>query len=220
MSGFAQVLIEDYAGKLGEDGEDALREIQGNAEKMGSLIDALLSLSRVTRSDWLPERVDLSALFRATAARHATAEPARQVTLVVEEQLFATLDRHLATALFENLVGNAWKFTAHCKIARIELGSIPHQGGSALFVRDNGAGFDMAYAGKLFAPFQRLHSASEFPGTGIGLATVQRIVRRHGGQIWAEGKVAQGACIYFTVPELSRSRSDPGVPPLDPRKAP
>ena len=193
MNGFAKILFDGYKDKLDADGQDCLQEILANAQRMGELIDALLSLARVSRSVLKPERVDLSALVREAAARLAAAEPARQVEIVVQDRLEAELDPLLARALVDNLVGNAWKFTGHAEAARIEFGA------RALFLRDNGAGFDMAYASKLFAPFQRLHTVAEFPGTGIGLATVQRIVHRHGGRIWAEGAVDRGATFYFTL---------------------
>ena len=207
MNGFAQVLLEDFADKLDAEGQDCLREIKSNAEKMASLIDALLSLSRVTRSDWNPELVDLSALFGATTAHLAATEPQRKVIIVVEDGLLANVDLPLARALLDNLAGNAWKFTSNVNAARIEFGSIEKEGSRALFVRDNGAGFDMAYAAKMFTPFQRLHTMAEFPGTGIGLATAQRIVHRHGGRIWAEGRVGEGAVFYFTLPPFLRDAS-------------
>ena len=198
MNGFAQVLLDSYGDKFDADGRDWLEEILLNAKKMAALIDALLSLSRVTRSDVNRESVDLSALVRSVAARLHAAEPGRAVEVVVEDRLRAELDPALARALIENLVGNAWKFTSHVSPARIELGVTEDGGSPTFFVRDNGAGFDMAFADKLFAPFQRLHTVSEFPGTGIGLATVQRIVRRHGGRLWAEGAVGAGATFYFS----------------------
>ena len=204
MNGFAQVLLEDYGDKLDAEGRDCLQEIHGNAQKMGGLIDALLSLSRVARSDWRPERIDLSALVRTIGAEIAATEPERGVRIVAEEHLSAEMDLPLARALFENLLGNAWKFTAQTPDARIEFGAVEKGGGLTLFVRDNGAGFDMAHANKLFAPFQRLHTVAEFAGTGIGLATVQRVVKRHGGRIWAEGKVGEGAVFYFVLPGVSR----------------
>jgi PAS domain S-box-containing protein len=204
MNGFAQVLLEDYGDKLDAEGRDCLQEIHGNAQKMGGLIDALLSLSRVARSDWRPERIDLSALVRTIGAEIAATEPERGVSIVAEEHLSAEVDLPLARALFENVLGNAWKFTAQTPDARIEFGAVEKDGGLTLFVRDNGAGFDMAHASKLFAPFQRLHTVAEFAGTGIGLATVQRVVKRHGGRIWAEGKVGEGAVFYFVLPGVSR----------------
>jgi PAS domain S-box-containing protein len=200
MNGFAQVLLDRYGDKFDAAGKDWLEEICLNATKMGALIDALLSLSRVTRSEVKRESVDLSALVRAAATRLHATEPERAVEVVVQDGLRADLDPTLARALIDNLVGNAWKFTRKAPSARIELGAADTDGPRTFFVRDNGAGFDMAYASKLFAPFQRLHTADEFPGTGIGLATVERIVRRHGGRLWADGAVDAGATFYFTVP--------------------
>jgi light-regulated signal transduction histidine kinase (bacteriophytochrome) len=199
MNGFAQVLIENYADKFDAEGRDCLEEIISNARRMGSLIDGLLSLSRVTRSDWKPERIDLSAIVRDTTAQLAATEPGRQVDIVSQAHVSADMDPSLARVLFDNLLGNAWKFTAHVTAARIEFGAVDVDGTRTLYVRDNGAGVDMEHAGKLFAPFQRLHTVAEFPGTGIGLATVQRIVHRHGGHIWAESSAGKGAAFYFTL---------------------
>jgi len=199
MNGFAQVLLDTYKDKLDAEGRDWLQEILSNARKMGELIDALLSLARVTRSDLKPERVDLSAVAHAAATAIASADPARSVELVIEPGLVAEIDPRLARAIFDNLLGNAWKFTRGTLGARVAVG-LSKDGAPTFFVRDNGAGFDMAFTSKLFGPFQRLHTVGEFPGTGIGLATVQRIVHRHGGRIWAEGAVNQGATFYFTLP--------------------
>jgi PAS domain S-box-containing protein len=204
MNGFAQVLLNTYRDKLDAEGQDWLQEIVLNAGKMGALIDALLSLARLTRREPRHESVDLSSLVRATAKQLSAAEPGRAVELVVQDHLTAELDPVLARALIENLLGNAWKFTSKVPLARIEFGVRQEKNGtSAFFVRDNGAGFDMAFADKLFGPFQRLHTALEFPGTGIGLATVQRIARRHGGRAWAEGVVNGGATFHFSFPERS-----------------
>jgi light-regulated signal transduction histidine kinase (bacteriophytochrome) len=203
MNGFAQVLLDRYRDKLDAEGQDWLQEILLNARRMGGLIDALLSLARLARSEMRPQRVDLSALARAVAARLAARDPGRDVTLVIADDLHADLDPHLALALLENLLGNAWKFTGGTAAARIEFGTVESEGASAFFVRDNGAGFDMAFTEHLFGPFQRLHSADEFPGTGIGLATVQRIVHRHGGRVWADGRVGEGATFFFTLPNRS-----------------
>jgi PAS domain S-box-containing protein len=200
MNGFAQVLLDTYGDKLDADGRDWLQEIVLNARKMGALIDALLSLARLTRRELSHESVDLSALVRAIAAQLSAAEPGRKVELVVEDRLVADLDPVLARALIENLVANAWKFTGKVAHPRIEFGRVDAHGEQAFFLRDNGAGFDMAFSSKLFGPFQRLHTADEFPGTGIGLATVQRIVHRHGGRVWAVGAVNGGATVYFTCP--------------------
>lgn len=200
MNGFAQLLLETYRDRLDAEGQDWLQEIFVNARKMGALIDALLSLAQVTRTELNPELVDLSAVARTAAAQLAARDPERKVDVVVQEGLRAAVDPQLARALIENLLGNAWKFTSKVASARIEIGIGESRGTRAFFVRDNGAGFDMAYADKLFSPFQRLHTPTEFPGTGIGLATVQRIVHRHGGQVWAEGSVDQGATFFLVLP--------------------
>jgi protein-histidine pros-kinase len=200
MSGFAQVLLEDYGDRLDADGLDCLREIQDNAARMGALIDALLSLSRVTRSDPRPEVVDLSSIARDVMARLAGAEPDRRLTLEIGDGLEAWIDPQLARTLLGNLLGNAWKFTSGRDVAHIRFESREHEIGRAFCVCDNGAGFDMAHAQKLFRPFQRLHTVGEFEGTGIGLATAQRIVHRHGGRIAAEGAVDRGATFCFTLP--------------------
>jgi PAS domain S-box-containing protein len=200
MNGFAQILLEDYRDKLDADGLECLQEIRANAVRMGALIDALLSLSQVTRSELRPDRVDLGALVRAAARECAGAEPDRHVELVVQEGVWAKADPRLARTLIANLVANAWKFTSRKAGARVEFGALDADGERTYFVRDNGAGFDMAHAGKLFGAFQRLHTVGEFPGTGIGLATAQRIVQRHGGRIWAQGAVGEGATFFFTLP--------------------
>jgi PAS domain S-box-containing protein len=196
MSGFAQVLLDDYGAKLDAEGVDCLHEVHANAAKMAALIDALLSLSQVSRSEIRRERVDLAVVGRAVLAELAAADAGRHVELVIGDGLHADVDPLLARALLQNLLTNAWKFTGRTPAARIELGAA---GKDTFFVRDNGAGFDMAYAAKLFAPFQRLHAVADFPGTGIGLATAQRIVRRHAGRIWAEGAAGAGATFYFTL---------------------
>ena len=200
MNGFARVLLDKYREKFDAEGQDWLQEILLNAKKMGSLIDGLLSLAQWTRSELRPERVDLSAIVLDVVERLRVSEPHRTVELQVEDKLCADVDSRLARALLENLLGNAWKFTSKAPTARIEFGATEKDGSPAFFVRDNGAGFDMAFASKLFAPFQRLHTSEEFPGTGIGLATVQRIVQRHGGRIWAYGVVYGGATFCFAFP--------------------
>jgi PAS domain S-box-containing protein len=200
MSGFAQVLYDGYKDKLDENGRDWLQEILLNANKMAELIDGLLSLARVSRSDLKIEPLDLSAVAREAFGRLAASEPNRAVDVHVQDDLHADMDGRLARALLQNLLSNAWKFSGKVLSPRVEFGATHKDGTSAFFVRDNGAGFDMAFANKLFAPFQRLHTVDEFPGTGIGLATAQRIVHRHGGRIWAEGVVECGATFYFTLP--------------------
>ena len=200
MNGFAQVLLDDYKDKFGPEGQDWLNEILLNANRMGALIDALLSLSRVTRSDLHRVSVDLSSLASVVLSELAAQDSTRTVAITVQDHLLADVDAVLARALLENLLGNAWKFTSKKRDAQITVASTERDGEHIFYVRDNGAGFDMAYAKKLFAPFQRLHSSQEFSGTGIGLATVQRIVHRHGGRIWAEGTPEAGATFYFTFP--------------------
>ncbi|HEV8238245.1 MAG TPA: PAS domain S-box protein [Thermoanaerobaculia bacterium] len=199
MNGFAQILLSEYGDKLDADGIDALHEIRNNADRMGELIDALLSLAQVARTELKPQPVDLTVLARKTLERLQAAEPGRRVEVSVAAHLPAILDARLARTLLDNLLGNAWKFTAKAPLARIEVGAEQVDGQVAYFVRDNGAGFDMAHAQRLFGPFQRLHKATEFGGTGIGLATVQRIIRRHGGRIWAQSAPGQGATFRFTL---------------------
>ena len=199
MDGFSTALLEDYADKLDDEGRRYLRIVQESANAMSGLIDDLLKLSRVTRSDMIPEEVDLGDIAREVVLGLEKAEPDRRVEVAIGEDLTARGDRSLLRLALENLLGNAWKFSGKVASPRIELGTVQHHGERVYFVRDNGAGFDMSYANKLFRPFQRLHKSSEFSGTGIGLATVQRIIRRHGGRIWAESKVGEGATFYFTL---------------------
>ncbi len=206
MNGFAQLLLDRYTDKLDERGRDWLSKIVFNANKMGELIDGLLALARVTRSELKIERVDLSEIVREAATRLRAAEPHRTININVQSDLHAEVDPRLARVLFDNLLGNAWKFTSKAPNAAIEFGAVEKDGAFPFFVRDNGAGFDMAFADKLFAVFQRLHTVDEFPGTGIGLATVQRIVHRHGGRVWAEGSVDRGATFYFTFAHEHRGQ--------------
>lgn len=206
MNGFARILLDDYGDRLGPEGKDCLMEIHSNALRMGALIDALLSLSRVSRSEPRLERVDLAPIAREIAARYAEAEPERKVQVTVADALWVDADPLLAQTLLDNLIANAWKFTGKTSDARIEIGFMDGAPSPTVCVRDNGAGFDMAHAGRLFGAFQRLHTVGEFPGTGIGLATAHRIVQRHGGRIWAEGAVGKGATFCFT---LTRQRDGP-----------
>ena len=199
LDGFSQALLEDYAGQLDAEGQDYLRRIRAASQRMDQLIDDLLMLSRLTRSNVYREIVDLSALVQTIAEELGQAEPARRVEFVIPPGIKACVDARLMQIALENMLGNAWKFTSAHPDARIEFGAMRKNGVRVYFVRDDGVGFDMTYAGKLFGPFQRLHTPEEFPGTGIGLATVQRIIHRHGGQIWAEGAVEQGATFYFTL---------------------
>ncbi|MBI3071525.1 MAG: hypothetical protein HYY84_05285 [Deltaproteobacteria bacterium] len=209
IDGFSQILVEDCAKQLDETGKSYLERVRESAQFMGGLIDDLLKLAHVTRAELRRERVDLSVLARVVLEKLREAEPDRDVDLVVEDGLVVHADLKLLDVALTNLLGNAWKFTRKRASARIEFGAILREQSAderptVFFVRDNGAGFDDKYLGKLFGVFQRLHGADEFEGTGIGLATVQRIVRRHGGRVWAEGKVDQGATFYFTLKEERR----------------
>jgi PAS domain S-box-containing protein len=205
IDGFVQALAEDYAPNLDERARDYMSRIRNATKKMSALIDALLSLSRVSRAELKLETVDLSLLGRTIASDLARGEPGRRVDVVVQPGLKAEGDPRLLRAALENLLGNAWKFSGKTTGARVELFADGVPGDPVYHVRDNGAGFEMAYAQKLFGAFQRLHAVSEFPGTGVGLATVQRIVHRHGGRVWAEGEPGKGATFSFTLGEVERS---------------
>lgn len=200
IDGFSQALLEDCYDGLDFSGKDYLRRIRSATQRMGQLIDDLLKLSRVTRSEMHLESVDLSLLANRICTELQHNQPERQVKFEIQADLTAKGDPPLLQVLLENLLSNAWKFTSKKIQTQIEFGEMSQSGEIPVyFVRDNGAGFDMTYADKLFAPFQRLHRMNEFPGNGIGLATVQRIVRRHGGRAWAQGTVDRGATFYFTL---------------------
>jgi PAS domain S-box-containing protein len=201
IDGFSQALFEDYGPRLDEEGRRYLVRVREAAQRMAQLIDDLLTLSRVTRTELRRSRIDLSALAATLLAELQRLEPHRRVELVIAPGVFADADPQLAAIALDNLLGNAWKFTSRRADARIELGVRSEAGELTYFVRDNGAGFDMAYRDKLFGVFQRLHTEIEFPGTGVGLATVARIAARHRGRIWAEGVVGEGATFYFTLAE-------------------
>ena len=186
--------------QLDDKGRRFLRVARQEADRMGQLIDDLLNLSRITSAQLSRDPVDLSALALGTGEELQRKAPERRVSLLIQEGLVAEVDRQLLRILFDNLLGNAWKFTVKTGEPRIAFGIEQHNGSEVFVVRDNGAGFDMAYADKLFRPFQRLHTESEFPGTGIGLATVRRIVERHGGRVWASGEAGVGASFSFTLP--------------------
>jgi signal transduction histidine kinase len=193
------VLLDEYGGKLDKEGRHYLDRVRAGTQKMSALIDDLLNLSRITRAPLRKQPISLTELARSVIAELREKEPSRKVTVRIADGLAARGDARLVTIVLVNLLGNAWKFTARQSEARIEVGQ-ENKGSDTVFsVKDNGAGFDMAYADKLFAPFQRLHGDSEFEGTGIGLATVQRIVSRHGGRIWAESAVGKGATFFFTL---------------------
>jgi light-regulated signal transduction histidine kinase (bacteriophytochrome) len=194
------LLLDDYARQLDAKGQDYLQLVRESAQRMGELIDDLLLLSRVGRADLSRDRIDLSDIARGVSEELKRKDPDRDVKWCIEEPLLVEADSGLMRVAFDNLLGNAWKFTAKVSAPRIDVGTRRQEGVAVFFVRDNGAGFNMEYAEKLFSPFQRLHTESEFAGTGIGLATVHRIVDRHGGRIWADGEVDRGATFYFTIP--------------------
>ena len=199
ISGFSQALLEDYLDKIDIEGQDYLQRVRAASIRMGELIDALLGLSRITRSEIYRENTNLSEMAKEFIEELQEAEPERQVEISITPELIANCDPRLLRAVLENLISNAWKFTGKKPIAKIEFGAIESDGEPAYFVRDNGAGFDKTYGDKLFGAFQRLHSSEDFKGIGIGLATVKRIIHRHGGSVWAEGEVDKGATFYFTL---------------------
>ena len=200
IDGFSAALLDEYGQALDEQGRGYLARVRAASGRMAELIDDLLGLSRIGQIEMACETVDLSALAEKIAAGFRAAEPDRRVTFEIAGGLTADGDSPLLRVLLAKLIENAWKFTSRHPEARVEFGTAVVDNERAFFVRDDGAGFDMAYVKKLFGPFQRLHSVDEFPGTGIGLATAERIVHRHGGRIWAHGEVEQGATFYFTLP--------------------
>ncbi len=200
IQGFSQALLEDYAERLDAEGQDYLQRVHAAGKRMSQLIDDLLGLARVTRSKMRRDMVNLSNLVHIVVADLRTTQPERQVTVTIAADVITEGDSQLLQIVIENVLGNAWKFTNKTPHAQIEFGVLEQDDTQVYFVRDNGAGFDMAYSQKLFGAFQRLHTSSEFTGTGIGLATVQRIIHRHGGRVWADGAVGQGATFYFTLP--------------------
>ncbi len=208
MSGFSQILHETASADLDEKSRDYLRRIRDSSLRMSTLIDDLLSLSRISRSELVPRTISLSQIATDAAATIRERYPGRQVEIAIEPGMVVRGDTRLLRIAMENLLDNAWKYTANEATARINVGSQPGEDGPVYFVCDNGVGFDMAYSAKLFGPFQRLHAESQFPGTGIGLVTVQRIVARHGGRIWAQAEPDHGATFFFfaelTVGEKKR----------------
>jgi light-regulated signal transduction histidine kinase (bacteriophytochrome) len=202
IDGFSQALLEDYAQHVDETGQRYLTHIRSAAQLMGRLIDDLLTLSRISRAELSSEQVQLSELVHATVDRLKLNEPGRAIEVSIPDGVVGCGDRRLLAVVVDNLISNAWKFTSKCELGRIQFGvaeQAPNE--CTYFVRDNGAGFDQAYAHKLFGVFQRLHASHEFQGTGVGLAIVQRIVHRLGGRVWAEGKPNQGATFFFTLPQ-------------------
>jgi signal transduction histidine kinase len=211
MSGFSYVLLKNYENKLDADGKQSLLSIRAAARRMSELIDDLLNLSRVTTSAMRREEIDLSAFAHEIMAELCRNEPSRKVDFVAPTTANINADARLLRIVMDNLLRNAWKYTSHHEHARIEFGAEQQNGRTVYFVKDDGSGFDSRSIDRLFQPFQRLHSAAEFPGNGIGLATVRRIVQRHGGQVWAGGTVEKGATFYFTLgPGTSNARTAGG----------
>jgi signal transduction histidine kinase len=196
---FGDALVEGFADGLPAEGKDLVKRIQASGEDVDRLVTAMQSLATIARGEVDRSDVDLSAMARGILDSFRRAEPGRHVQIVVQPDLRAPADHALLRLALENLFANAWMFTSRRDEARIEFGCDLGSGAPCYFVRDNGAGFDAAMAGKLFQPFRRLHAQDEFPGTGIGLAIVQRIVRRHGGWVWAQGAVGEGATFHFTL---------------------
>jgi PAS domain S-box-containing protein len=201
IDGFSLALLEDCAHKLDPEEKEQLNRVRAAAVRMAHLIDDMLTLARTARSEMIVEQVDLSALAGEIVAQLKESDTSRQVTFVIQPQLTVMGDRRLMRVMLENLLGNAWKFTSKRRDAEVTMGNTQRDGRDAYFVGDNGAGFDMKYVDQLFGTFRRLHDAREFPGNGVGLATVQRIIRRHGGQIWANGEPGRGATFYFSFEE-------------------
>lgn len=199
IDGFSQAILEDYGGRLDEDGERYLNRIREGSKQMAQLIDDMLNLSRLSRGELQKETFSLSNMVQRIAMELKTQEPDRKVDFAIQEGLDIEADKRLVQAAMENLLGNAWKFTSHHETALIEFGAFLENERMVYFVKDDGAGFEMIYADKLFGTFQRLHNTVDFSGTGIGLASVQRVINRHGGEIWANGAVEKGATFYFTL---------------------
>jgi light-regulated signal transduction histidine kinase (bacteriophytochrome) len=199
INGFSHILLIEHGNRLDLAARDYVQQINVATQRMAELIDDLLNLSRVSTTGMHREKVELSAIAKSIADQLCRREPSRNVELLIHDCPAVQGDSRLLRIVMENLLRNAWKYSSHRELARIEFGCEQRVGRPAFFLRDNGAGFDSTLADRLFKPFQRLHATSEFPGTGIGLATVERIITRHGGEVWAEGAVDQGATFYFTV---------------------
>ncbi len=210
IDGFSLALLEDCQDRLGREERAHLQRVRAAAARMGQLIDDMLQLARTARCEMVHQSVDLSSLAQEIASQLQKSEPKRQARFVIAPGLTVQGDRGLLRIVLENLLGNGWKFTSRQPDARVELGICRQNGQEVYFVQDDGAGFDMRYVDKLFGAFQRLHDVSEFPGTGVGLATVQRIIHRHGGRVWAEGAVGQGATFYFVLEATGNGRGSLG----------
>jgi PAS domain S-box-containing protein len=201
MNGFSQMLFNDYHDKLDDEGKEYLQIMRSECNRMSDLINGLLNLSRLSRKELKLEDVDLSVMAETIAAELQRSEPERQVEFAITPEIKAYGDKILLQSVLQNLLDNAWKFTSKHDQARIEFGITEQEGQNAYFIHDDGAGFDMRYVNKLFGTFQRIHGVDEFPGNGIGLAIIQRIIHHHGGQVWAESEVEKGATFYFTLNE-------------------
>jgi signal transduction histidine kinase len=201
ITNFSEAMTEDCASQLDAVGLDYLKRIRGGTQRMTDLINGVLALSRIQRTALVSSQCNLSALARSVSEQLQAQHPERTVRFTLQEGWVDQGDPQLLRSVLENLLGNAWKFTRQRPVAEIEFGATQEQGSRTYFVKDNGAGFEMAYQHKLFGVFQRLHSQKEFEGNGVGLATAQRIIRRHGGRIWGEGQPGQGACFFFTLNE-------------------
>ncbi|NBR29616.1 MAG: hypothetical protein EBT83_14580 [Betaproteobacteria bacterium] len=199
INGFSEMVLKNNEGRLDAASVGHLKRVVAGSRHMGALIDDLLNLARLSRQEMRRQTFSLSDTAERVAAALAGAQPQRTVAVVIQPQMDANADPGLVRAVLDNLIGNAWKFTGRTAAPKIEIGARDGGGSAVYFVRDNGAGFDMQYAHKLFAPFQRLHHAEEFDGTGIGLATVKKIVQRHGGRVWIESAVGAGTTVYFTL---------------------
>jgi light-regulated signal transduction histidine kinase (bacteriophytochrome) len=199
MDGFSSKMLEAYCDNLDKKGVHYLERIRAAAQRMGTMIDDLLRLSRIERAEVTCELVDMTSMAREIAEELRSTDESRQAEFVIEDDLAANADKGLLRCALENLMGNAWKFSKKCQHARIEVASQRKGKNTVYFVRDNGVGFDMKHSGNLFVPFHRLHTQNEFEGSGVGLATAYRIIKRHGGEIWAESSPEQGATFYFTV---------------------
>ncbi|HEY5603003.1 MAG TPA: ATP-binding protein [Gammaproteobacteria bacterium] len=199
INGYSQIVLEDYGPMLDDAGRDSLTRVRQASMHMGELIDDLLNLSRTSRHEMTLESVDISTIAKDVISRLLSEHPHRKADIAFEDGLFANADPQLMRIALENLIGNAFKYTSKTQHTKLEFGATKADGETVFYVRDNGAGFDMTYVGRLFGPFQRLHGRDEFEGSGIGLAIVARIIKRHGGRIWAQGKVNEGATFYFTL---------------------
>jgi signal transduction histidine kinase len=204
IHGFAEILAQDYSTRLDDDGKSCISRINQGTERMNSIIDDILALSKISRQEMKLGEVHLHEIARTIIDELRSREPDRRVTVVLQGEIRAWADAQLLNVALGNLLGNAWKYTAKTGDARIEFGSFAQEGRSVFFVKDNGAGFDMSKADKLFKPFSRLHGEKEFKGTGVGLAIAQRAIARHGGTIWAQAEVGKGATFYFTLHEDRR----------------